>query len=131
MRKFLLGAVATLFLGAPGLLDGAQAASIGLDLSLGGPALEPVQYYTWQDRRYCWYDAGWHGPGYYWCGDYWRRSGLGWGGPMGWHGWRHHYRHPARPHYRGHYRGGHSNRHHSNRHHSNSHHGSGGHHRRH
>ena len=29
-------------------------------------------------RRYCWYDDGWQGPGWYWCGYRWRR-GLGWG----------------------------------------------------
>jgi hypothetical protein len=37
-------------------------------------------------RNYCWYDNGWRGPGYYWCGYAFRR-GLGWGGGAGWHGW--------------------------------------------
>jgi hypothetical protein len=39
-------------------------------------------------RNYCWYDDGWRGPGYYWCGYAFRR-GLGWGGGVGWHGWGH------------------------------------------
>lgn len=39
-------------------------------------------------RRYCWYDDGWQGPGWYWCGYRWRR-GLGWGGGVGWHNWQH------------------------------------------
>jgi hypothetical protein len=39
-------------------------------------------------RNYCWYDDGWHGPGFYWCGYAFRR-GLGWGGGAGWHGWGH------------------------------------------
>jgi hypothetical protein len=38
-------------------------------------------------QNYCWYDNGWRGPGWYWCG-YAFRSGLGWGGGVGWHGWR-------------------------------------------
>jgi len=43
--------------------------------------------FVWNGRRYCWYDGGWHGPGWYWCGNAWRR-GIGWGGPVGWRGWR-------------------------------------------
>jgi hypothetical protein len=49
-------------------------------------AVEKVQF-MWGGKRYCWYDAGWRGPGWYWCG-YRLRRGLGWGGPVGWHGWR-------------------------------------------
>ena len=49
-------------------------------------AIENAQF-IWQGRRYCWYDRGWRGPGWYWCGHAWRR-GSGWGGPVGWHGWR-------------------------------------------
>lgn len=50
------------------------------------PALESVQWF-WGGRNYCWYDGGWRGPGYYWCGYAWRR-GYGWGGGYGWNGWR-------------------------------------------
>jgi hypothetical protein len=53
----------------------------------GQPLLQNVQY-IWGGRNYCWYDGGWHGPGYYWCG-YAGRRGLGWGGGYGWHGWGH------------------------------------------
>src|SRR5258708_5696696 len=44
--------------------------------------------YFFGGRQYCWYDSAWSGPGWYWCGYAWR-NGLGWGGPGGWHGWRH------------------------------------------
>jgi hypothetical protein len=50
------------------------------------PALEQAQWF-WGGRNYCWYDGGWRGPGYYWCGYAWRR-GYGWGGGYGWRGWR-------------------------------------------
>ena len=41
---------------------------------------------VWGGHQHCWYDGGWHGPGWYWCG-YAHRSGYGWGGPAGWNGW--------------------------------------------
>src|SRR5215472_3691824 len=50
------------------------------------PLTEEVQF-TWRGQRYCWYNAGWRGPGWYRCG-FQRRRGIGWGGPAGWHGWR-------------------------------------------
>ncbi|MBV8846023.1 MAG: hypothetical protein JO307_24705 [Bryobacterales bacterium] len=53
--------------------------------------MEKVQF-TWNGRRYCWYDGGWRGSGWYWCG-FNRRRGAGWGGPAGWRGWRR----PGRP----------------------------------
>src|ERR1700722_13247037 len=37
-------------------------------------------------QNYCWYDDGWRGPGWDWCG-YANRSGLGWGGGGGWDRW--------------------------------------------
>jgi hypothetical protein len=49
--------------------------------------IEKAQFF-WGGRRYCWYPSGWRGPGWYQCGFAWRR-GFGWGGPAGWHGWRH------------------------------------------
>src|SRR5262245_52015426 len=49
-------------------------------------AVETAQF-IWRGQRYCWYNSGWRGPGWYVCGFAWRR-GLGWGGPSGWHGWR-------------------------------------------
>jgi hypothetical protein len=72
--------------------DRLQAAPIGhpegLRAALGSlDIIEKAQVFVWQGRRYCWYDDGWHGPGFYWCG-YARRHGLGWGGGSGWHGWQ-------------------------------------------
>jgi hypothetical protein len=72
--------------------DRLQAAPIGppegLRAALGSlDTIEKAQAFVWQGRRYCWYDDGWHGPGFYWCG-YARRHGLGWGGGAGWHGWQ-------------------------------------------
>jgi hypothetical protein len=49
-------------------------------------AIEKTQF-VYLGRNYCWYPDGWHGPGFYWCG-YAYRTGYGWGGPIGWHGWR-------------------------------------------
>lgn len=37
-------------------------------------------------HNYCWYDNGWNGGGWYWCG-YGYNYGYGYGGPVGWHGW--------------------------------------------
>ena len=61
--------------------DGLQTALSNLDV------IEKAQVFLWQGHRYCWYDDGWQGPGFYWCG-YARRHGLGWGGGAGWHGWQ-------------------------------------------
>ncbi len=47
--------------------------------------VEPAQY-AWGGRPYCWYFEGWRGPGWYRCGNPWRR-GHGWGGGHGWRGW--------------------------------------------
>jgi hypothetical protein len=43
--------------------------------------------YVYGGRGYCWYDYGWNGPGWYWCGYAYRR-GFGWGGGEGFRGWR-------------------------------------------
>src|SRR5258707_14832994 len=48
-------------------------------------AVEQAQF-IFGGRNYCWYDDGWRGPGFYWCG-YAFRPGLGWGGGAGWRGW--------------------------------------------
>ena len=45
--------------------------------------VDNVQFYVFGGRRYCWYDDGWQGPGWYWCGYAWRH-GYGWGGGYGW-----------------------------------------------
>ena len=61
-----------------------------------GPAPVVEEFYWYSGHRYCWYDGGWHGPGWYWCGENFHR-GIGWGGPIGWHWW-HHRGHPPRVH---------------------------------
>ncbi len=60
----------------------------GRDVTDEGSLFEQAQFF-WGGQNYCWYYNGWRGPGYYWCGYAWRR-GYGWGGPVGWNGWRWH-----------------------------------------
>jgi hypothetical protein len=48
--------------------------------------VEHVQY-RYGGRRHCWYDDGWNGRGWYWCG-YAHRHGHGYGGGEGYRGWR-------------------------------------------
>ena len=59
-----------------------------LGLTSDGAPVERVQF-LYGGQNYCWYDEGWRGPGWYWCGYAWR-SGLGWGGGYGWHNWAWH-----------------------------------------
>ncbi len=55
------------------------------------PVIAPVPVepypYLLGNQRFCWYDSAWNGPGWYWCGYAFRR-GYGWGGAIGWNGWR-------------------------------------------
>jgi hypothetical protein len=55
--------------------------------------------FIYNGQQYCWYEDGWRGPGWYWCG-YAHWEGAGWGGAYGWNGWRTmhggSYRHGAR-----------------------------------
>ena len=44
--------------------------------------------FLFEGHKHCWYEKGWHGAGWYWCG-YATREGKGWGGPEGYQGWRH------------------------------------------
>jgi hypothetical protein len=71
---------------APGAYHLDANLSDGVNRGDVAPSLQDAQY-LWAGRNYCWYPGGWHGPGYYWCGYSWRR-GYGWGGPVGWNGWR-------------------------------------------
>lgn len=68
-------------------LSGGQLITGGYDAGQDSVRLERAQY-AWGGRNYCWYNRGWHGPGYYFCGMAFRR-GHGWGGPEGWHHWSH------------------------------------------
>ena len=48
--------------------------------------LETAQF-VYNGRQYCWYEDGWRGPGWYWCGHAYH-EGVGWGGAYGWNGWQ-------------------------------------------
>jgi hypothetical protein len=90
MRKFVLalGTASALLAGVTsGDVRAAPASTSGGFQSVLGEIglVENVQY-LYGGRRHCWYDDGWHGPGWYWCG-YRLRQGLGWGGERGWNGW--------------------------------------------
>jgi len=92
MRNLLLCVTAAAsLLGASVAVDGAQAATptpqliFGVDRAGDQPTLDKVQF-IYLGRRHCWYDGGWRGPGWYWCGYAWR-TGYGWGGGYGWRGW--------------------------------------------
>jgi hypothetical protein len=50
-----------------------------------GTYSEP-QYYWRSGQRYCWYDNGWNGAGWYVCGSAFLQ-GEGYGGPLGWSYW--------------------------------------------
>src|ERR1700743_3388368 len=92
-RKTLLAIAATATLASP-----AQAAMAPAPLSapsviervqLPFPFQDAVGQFLFGGRDYCWYDDGWRGPGWYWCG-YGYRDGYGWGGGEGFNGWREH-----------------------------------------
>src|SRR5947209_7731951 len=59
------------------------------------PVVQNVQFFfnpldlVFGGHEWCWYDDGWSGGGWYWCG-YGYREGFGYGGGEGFHGWRQH-----------------------------------------
>ena len=77
----------------------AQAAMMEPDDPAGSPTILPAQFdlpfpnplelFFFGGHDWCWYDGGWQGPGWYWCG-YGERYGYGYGGGEGFHGWREH-----------------------------------------
>ena len=91
MRKFAL--TLAIALSATAFAIKADAAPLsGSGVGQAADALSTVEktQYIYLGREYCWYPDGWRGPGFYWCGYNYRR-GLGWGGPIGWRGFRHHH----------------------------------------
>jgi hypothetical protein len=68
----------------------AEAMPLGNAIGDAADTLNVVEQsqFIYGGRNYCWYPDGWRGPGWYWCG-YHLRRGFGWGGPVGWRGWRH------------------------------------------
>jgi hypothetical protein len=85
MKKLTLGAVAAL-----SLVSGVATANAEPRVIFGvdhpGDAVLQKSQYVYLGHDWCWYDAAWRGPGFYWCGYAFRR-GFGWGGPAGWRGW--------------------------------------------
>ena len=87
MRNWIYGAAVSIMLG--GALFARPAQALPIDRLNAAGVLNNVEraQFFFDGRDYCWYDDGWHGPGFYWCG-YAFRTGFGWGGGYGWHGWR-------------------------------------------
>ena len=67
------------------LAGSAEAAMGGALPSTQILPVENAQFF-FLGHNFCWYDGGWQGPGWYWCGYAWN-NGYGWGGGDGWHGW--------------------------------------------
>ncbi len=87
MRHSLLALAAVAAALSTSPLQAAPAGSPdGLRAALHSVAITENAQFMWQGSRYCWYDGGWHGEGWYRCGFAWRR-GLGWGGGLGWNNW--------------------------------------------
>jgi hypothetical protein len=88
LRKLVLGLALASAAALP--LAGVAQAAIGDGVAASHIAgqLMPVEkaQFFFGGRNFCFYDDGWHGPGYYWCG-YAYRNGIGWGGGDGWNGW--------------------------------------------
>ncbi|MGO9024500.1 MAG: hypothetical protein ACLQIQ_09425 [Beijerinckiaceae bacterium] len=59
-----------------------ELAQLPIPIPVPVPGLSPF----WGGHQYCWYDDGWQGGGWYWCGYAWR-NGYGFGGPEGFRGW--------------------------------------------
>src|SRR6202034_1127262 len=88
LRKLIIGLALASAVALP-LADTAEAAiGDGIAASQIASQLLPVEkaQFVFGGRQYCWYDDGWQGPGWYWCG-YAYRTGFGWGGGYGWNGW--------------------------------------------
>ena len=77
------------------LAGSAEAAMGGALPSTQILPVEQAQFF-FLGHNFCWYDDGWQGPGWYWCGYAWN-NGYGWGGGEGWHSWNHGQRGIYRP----------------------------------
>ena len=64
------------------IADGALAGRTSL---IDNALIDRVQY-AYGGQNYCYYETGWKGPGWYWCGHA-ATYGVGWGGAYGWRGW--------------------------------------------
>ncbi len=66
----------------------ASSAEAAMGSAIPSTQILPVEkaQFFFLGHNFCWYDDGWQGPGWYWCGYAWN-NGYGWGGGDGWHGW--------------------------------------------
>ena len=77
-RKFAFSIA--LLAGAVSPIANPSQAAIG-EGTIGAPliSVESVlieqEQFVFDDQNYCWYDDGWQGPGWYWCGYAWDRKG--------------------------------------------------------
>ena len=85
-RSFLTFAAATAVLALTSQSQAAPIAPEGIGAALDNTAITENVQFVWRGASYCWYDGGWHGPGWYRCGFQFRR-GFGWGGGIGWNNW--------------------------------------------
>jgi hypothetical protein len=138
----ILSMLAAMVIAVGSLASAAEAAPIAGQAAVTQSAVElgnvEKTAYVWGGHNYCWYDGGWRGPGWYWCGYAWRH-GLGWGGARGWRGWSWHGWHGGHRvghhgvHRGGHgghrvsHHGGHGVAHHGGGHRGGNHRGGGGH----
>ena len=80
-----VAAGATLHLASPAPAAIADGALAGRTSLIDNALIERVQY-AYGGQNYCYYETGWKGPGWYWCGHA-GTYGVGWGGAYGWRGW--------------------------------------------
>jgi hypothetical protein len=70
----------------------ANATIVARDVNTAADRLNLVDQvdFVFGGHKHCWYQEGWHGPGWYWCGyaDE-KHKGRGWGGEEGYRGWKH------------------------------------------
>jgi hypothetical protein len=83
MKALLLTGL-TLAIAAGIALPLAGAAEAAIGGALPSTEILPVEnaQFFFGGQNYCWYDDGWQGPGFYWCGYAWN-NGQGWGGREG------------------------------------------------
>jgi hypothetical protein len=85
MKKIGLTFAVVVTMGSAISLAHALSATASSELgrvAVGFSLVEQTQF-TYGEHDYCWYDDGWNGPGWYWCG-YGSRQGFGFGGRSGW-----------------------------------------------
>ncbi len=84
----LAAALAVGSLSSIGSTANATIAATGMSPAADRLTLVDQVQFVYGGHRHCWYQDGWHGPGWYWCG-YRLRRGFGWGGEEGFRGWWH------------------------------------------